>query len=90
MFAVIRERLCMCFMQGLKEGQLPSPIKDWEVIEATAEEAHSLGCNTICLEPGVVIIGAEHKRLIREIEKREVLVARRPFDVSVKIPPSKR
>ena len=30
----------MCFMQGLKEGRLPAPIKDWEVIEATAEEAH--------------------------------------------------
>jgi N-dimethylarginine dimethylaminohydrolase len=67
-------------MQGLKEGQLPAPVKDWEVIEATAEEAHSLGCNTICLEPGVVIIGAEHKRLIREIEKRGVLVVAIPFD----------
>ena len=49
MFAVVREGLCMCFMQGLKEGQLPKPIKDWEIIEATAEEAHSLGCNTLCL-----------------------------------------
>jgi N-dimethylarginine dimethylaminohydrolase len=29
---------------------------------------------------GVVIIGAEHKRLIREIEKREVLVVAVPFD----------
>jgi glycine amidinotransferase len=70
----------LCFMQRLKEGRLPMPIKDWEVIEATAEEAHSLGCNTICLEPGVVIIGAEHKRLIREIEKRGVLVVAIPFD----------
>jgi glycine amidinotransferase len=80
MFAVIREGLCMCFMGGLKEGRLPAPIKDWEVIEATAEEAHSLGCNTLCLEPGVVVIGAEHKRLIREIEKRGVQVVAVPFD----------
>ena len=80
MFAVIREGLCMCFMQGLKEGRLPAPIKDWEVIEATAEEAHSLGCNTLCLEPGVVIIGAEHKQLIKEIEKRKVRVVPVPFD----------
>jgi N-dimethylarginine dimethylaminohydrolase len=60
----------MCFMQGLKEGRLPEPIEDSKVIEATAEEAHFLGCNTLCLEPGVVVIGAEHKRLIKEIEKR--------------------
>jgi N-dimethylarginine dimethylaminohydrolase len=74
MFAIVREGLCMCFTGGLKDGQLPGPVKDWEIIEATAEEAHTLGCNTICLEPGVVIIGAEHKRLIREIEKRGVQI----------------
>ena len=70
----------MCFMGVLKEGRLPAPIKDWEVIEATAEEAHSLGCNTLCLEPGAVLIGAEHKRLIKEIEKRKVRVVPVPFD----------
>ena len=70
----------MCFMHGLKEGRLPALIKDWEIIEATAEEAHSLGCNTLCLEPGVVIIGAERKRLIKEIEKRKVQVVAVPFD----------
>ena len=70
----------MCFMGGLKEGKLPAPIEDWEVIEATAEEAHSLGCNTLCLEPGAVIIGAKHKRLIKEIEKRGVNVVPVPFD----------
>ena len=64
---------------GCRPSELPAPIKDWEVIEATAEEAHSLGCNTLCLEPGAVIIGAEHKRLIKEIEKREVLVVAVPF-----------
>ena len=80
MFAVIREGLCMCFMPGLRQGQLPKPIEDWEIIEATAEEAHSLGCNTLCLEPGVVIIGAEHKRLIGEIEQRQVQVIPVPFN----------
>jgi glycine amidinotransferase len=80
MFAIVREGLCMCFSPGLKEGKLPEPVKDWEVIEATAEEAHSLGCNTICLEPGVVIIGAEHKRLIEELERRGVQVIAVPFD----------
>ena len=80
MFAVIREGLCMCFMQGLKQGRLPAPVKDWEFIEATAEEPHTMGYNTICLEPGVIIIGAEHKRLIREIEKRGASVVPVLFD----------
>jgi glycine amidinotransferase len=79
-FAVIREGLCMCYMPGLKDGRLPEPIKDWEVIEATAEEAHTLGCNTICLEPGVVVVGAEHQRLIKEIEKRGGTAVAVPFD----------
>lgn len=78
-FAVIREGLCICHMQGLKEGRLPEPIKDWEVIDATAAEAHSLGCNTLCLEPGVVIVGAEHRRLIQEIERRGGAVVPVPF-----------
>jgi glycine amidinotransferase len=80
-FAVIREGLCMCFMHGLQEGRLPKVIRDWEVIEATAEEAHALGCNTLCLEPGVVIVGAEHTRLIKEIEKRGGTVVPVPFDM---------
>jgi len=79
-FAVIREGLCMCSLQGLREQRLPAPIQDWEVIEATAEEAHALGCNTLCLEPGMVIIGAEHRRLISEIEKRGAGVLPVPFD----------
>jgi N-dimethylarginine dimethylaminohydrolase len=79
-FAVIREGLCLCHVQGLKEGRLPDPIKDWGVIEATAEEAHALGCNTLCLESGVVIIGAEHQRLIQQIKMRGGTVIAVPFD----------
>jgi N-dimethylarginine dimethylaminohydrolase len=79
-FAVIRPGLCMCHLQGLRELRLPAPVRDWEVIEATAEEAHALGCNTLCLEPGVVIVGAEHKRLIRAIEQHGATVVPVPFD----------
>ncbi len=79
-FAVIREGLCICCTEGLVDGQLPEPIKDWEIIKATEEEAHKLGCNTLCLEPGVVVTGEEHGRLIAEIEKRKCEVVRVPFD----------
>jgi len=80
-FSVLREGLCMCFMGSLKEEKLPDVLSEWEVIEATADEAHALGCNTICLDPNTIIIGAEHKRLIREIEKRGMNVLPTPFDM---------
>lgn len=80
-FSVLREGLCMCFMGCLREGQLPEVLAEWEVIEATADEAHTLGCNTISLDPNTIIIGAEHKRLIREIEKRGMNVLPTPFEM---------
>jgi len=80
-FSVLREGLCMCFMGSLKERKLPAVLAEWDVIEATADEAHALGCNTICLDPNTIIIGAEHKRLIREIEKRGLNVLPTPFDM---------
>jgi len=69
MFAVVREGLALAYMAGFKEG-IPEPLKDWEFIEATAEEAHAMGTNTLCLEPGSVFIGAQHERLIEEIDKK--------------------
>ena len=54
---------------------LPGPIQEWEVIEASLEEGHALGVNTMCLAPNVVVIGEEHQRLIKELETRKVEVA---------------
>lgn len=68
-FAVVREGLAVAYMDGFKEG-VPKPLKDWEFIEATAEEGHAMGTNTLCLEPGKVFIGAQHERLIAEIDKK--------------------
>lgn len=56
-------------MDGFKDG-LPAPLMDWEFTEASAEECHAMGSNTLCLEPGKVFIGAQHERLINEIEKK--------------------
>jgi len=72
-FAVVRRGLCICDTSGLKDG-LPAPVKDWEVIKATPEEAHALGCNTVCLEENTVLIAEEHTRLIKELEKRKANV----------------
>jgi N-dimethylarginine dimethylaminohydrolase len=68
-FAVIKEGLAVACMDAFKEG-VPDPLKDWEFIEASPEECHVMGSNTLCLEPGKVFIGSKHERLISEIEKR--------------------
>jgi N-dimethylarginine dimethylaminohydrolase len=79
-FAIIREGLCMCYRDGFQTSRLPTLLKDWEVIEATAAEAQALGCNTLCLAPNVVVIGAEHHRLIKAIEQHGGEVIPVPFD----------
>jgi N-dimethylarginine dimethylaminohydrolase len=53
---------------------LPGPIKDWDIISATSEEAHALGCNAMCLAENVVVIAEEHRRLIKELERRKANV----------------
>ena len=68
-FAVIKEGLAVACMDAFKEG-VPDPLKDWEFIEASPEECHVMGSNTLCLEPGKVFIGSKHERLISEIDKR--------------------
>lgn len=71
--AVVRRGLAICDRSGLQNG-LPGPIKDWDIIPATSEEAHALGCNTMCLAENVVLIAEEHRRLIKELEKRKAEV----------------
>lgn len=72
-FAVVRRGLAICDKSGLKNG-LPPVLNSWEIIPATPEEAHALGCNTVCLEENTVLIAEEHSRLIKELEKRKANV----------------
>jgi hypothetical protein len=56
------------------------PLGDDPFCNRIAAVKPSLNFNTLCLEPDVVVIGAEHKRLIAEIEKRGGTVISVPFD----------
>jgi glycine amidinotransferase len=69
--AVIRPGLAMAVKTAFRNG-LPGPIQEWEVIEASPEEGHALGVNTMCLAPNVVVIGEEHQRLIKKLKTRGV------------------
>ncbi len=82
MFAVLKEGLGLVCSSGLKGGidALPKFMKDWEFIEATEEEAHKLGTNSLCLEPGVVLMDSTLTRIVKEVEKRGVKVVGIPFD----------
>ncbi|MFC4336488.1 dimethylarginine dimethylaminohydrolase family protein [Salininema proteolyticum] len=71
--AVVRPGLAVCHREGLPDG-LPDLIADWEVVDATEEEAHAMGCNSMCLAPNKVIVPDEHGRLIDELVKRDVEV----------------
>ena len=62
--AIIRPGLAMAVKSAFKSG-LPGLLKEWEIIEATPEEGHALGVNTMCLAPNVVLIAEEQQRLIR-------------------------
>jgi glycine amidinotransferase len=78
-FSVIREGLALICLEALDQN-LPHPIKDWKIIEVSVNESHSMGTNTLCIEPGVVLIGDEHKRLITEIEKNNATAIPISFD----------
>lgn len=82
--SIIKPGLCICSTEGLLNG-MPEYFRDWEVIDATLEEAHALGCNTMCLDENKVLIGKEHSRLINELNKRDVDVISVQMDVVSKM-----
>lgn len=77
--SIIKPGLCICYLEGLLNG-LPEFLTDWDIIPATFKEAHALGCNTICLDANKVLIGAEHVRLINELERIGVEVVSVPME----------
>ncbi len=79
-FAVVREGLAICNLDALADGKLPDIIANWDIIPASAEECLAMGSNTVCLEPNVILIGAEHTRLIKEVEKKNGHCIPIPFD----------
>ncbi|WP_020667725.1 dimethylarginine dimethylaminohydrolase family protein [Amycolatopsis nigrescens] len=71
--AVVRPGLAICHRDGLA-GRVPDVLAGWDLIDATAEEAHAMGCNTVCLAPNTVVIPQEHGRLIDELRQHRAEV----------------
>lgn len=60
---------------------IPDKIKDWNFIDVTPKEAASLGCNGLPLNPETTMIGAQHKRIIKEVRAAGHEVIEVPFAV---------
>lgn len=80
-FMTPRSGLAVCHLDGVVGGRdgFPEFMKDWEFVNATYKEAKAMGCNGINLAPNKTVIGAEHIRIINELEKRGVECVKLPY-----------
>ena len=69
--ALIREGLLLAYLPALPEG-LPDPVKDWEVIELTEEEARSFATVGVSLDESTYLIDEVNTRIIEELSGRGV------------------
>jgi len=69
--ALIREGLLLAYLESLPNG-LPDPIKDWEVIALSYEEAQSFATVGVSLDPATYLIDAVNTRVMDELSKRNV------------------
>jgi N-dimethylarginine dimethylaminohydrolase len=68
---LIREGLLLAYLPALVEG-LPAPVKDWEVIELSADEARSFATVGVSIDEKTLLIEASNKRVMDELDKRGV------------------
>jgi N-dimethylarginine dimethylaminohydrolase len=68
---LIREGLLLAYRPALVEG-LPSPVKDWEVIDLSADEARNFATVGVSIDEKTHLIGDTNTRVIDELDKRGV------------------
>lgn len=76
---LLREGLAMAYLPALKEG-LPEPIRDWDVIELTYEEAMNHATVGVSLDASHYMIDPHHNRVMDELYKRGVEPVPTPCD----------
>ncbi|NUW71730.1 twin-arginine translocation signal domain-containing protein [Vibrio mediterranei] len=80
-FMTPRPGLAACNLDGVKGGKaaFPAFMQDWTWIDVTEKECKAMGANSVNLAPNKPIIGAEHTRLIAELEKHGVECITLPY-----------
>lgn len=68
---LLREGLLMAYLPPLVDG-LPEPVKDWEVIELTEQEARTFATVGVSLDEKTYMLPAGHNRVIDELDRRGV------------------
>ena len=63
------------------ESELPESIRDWTFIDVTPKEAAFLGTNGLPLNPETALIGAQYKRIIKEVRAQKHEVIEVPYAV---------
>jgi N-dimethylarginine dimethylaminohydrolase len=64
---------------------IPEPMKNWDLIDITLEEAEAGGPCAVMLNPQTILMVAEAPRLIRLLEERGLNVIPIPFDAVTKL-----
>ncbi len=68
---LLREGLLMAYLPALVEG-LPAPVKDWEVIELTADDARNFATVGVSINENTYLIDESNVRIIEELDKRGI------------------
>lgn len=74
----------MVYRPAFKNG-IPKPMKDWDLIDITLEEAEAGGPCAVMLDQKTILMVAEVPRLIGLLEKRGLNVIPIPFDAVTKL-----
>jgi N-dimethylarginine dimethylaminohydrolase len=76
---LLREGLLMAYLPTFTEP-LPEPIKDWEIIELTEQEAHSFATVGVSLDDKTYVLPAGNNRVVDELDRRGIEPVPLPFD----------
>ena len=68
---LLREGLLMVYLPALVEG-LPAPVKDWERIELSVEDARSFATAGVSLDEKTYLIEESNRRVMDELARRGI------------------
>jgi N-dimethylarginine dimethylaminohydrolase len=68
---LLREGLLMAYLPALVEG-LPAPVKDWELIELSADDTQNFATVGVSIDENTHLIDESNTRIIEELDKHGI------------------
>ncbi|MFC9895627.1 dimethylarginine dimethylaminohydrolase family protein [Nocardia sp. NPDC127579] len=78
---LVRDGLLIACPERLPDG-LPEPLRSWEHIDVSEDEAAAMATNGLPIDPGTYITDPEFERVGAELERRGITVEYLDFSVS--------